>query len=82
MQKLKRILALCGAVFLAGLYLLTFILGVFGNENTHRFLTACIVCTVIIPVLLYAMFLIARILDRRNRPQDQDPEDARRNSGK
>lgn len=72
MQKLKRILALCGAVFLGGLYLVTFFLGVFGSTNTQPLLKACIVCTVIIPVLLYAMFLLARILDRRNRAQDPE----------
>ena len=69
MQKLKRILALLGAAFLLILYLATFILGLLGSANTKGLLMACIACTVIIPVLLYAMFLLARILGQRDERQ-------------
>ena len=64
MKKLKRILALIAAIALAGMYIVTFILGVTGNENTQGMLMASIAATVIIPVVFYAMILVARVLKR------------------
>lgn len=62
MNKLKRIFAWAGIVLLLGMYLVTFLLGILGNEATKDMLLASIACTVILPVLLYAMLLIARLL--------------------
>ena len=69
MKKLKRILALIAAVLLAGMYITTFILGITGNENTKGLLMASIACTVLIPVLFYAMILAARALRRDGREE-------------
>jgi|GEM_PF-3133513 len=65
LKKLQRIAAMAGVVLLLGLYLVTFILGVFGNADTQKLFMACVVLTVLVPVLLYAMFLTARILSGR-----------------
>ncbi len=66
MQKLKRILALIGAIALAGMYIITLVLALAGDPGTKGMLMATIICTVVIPCLLYAFMLIAKVLDNRN----------------
>lgn len=66
MNKVKRILALIGAILLVCMYAATLLLAVFGNENTQGWLMASLVMTVIIPVLLYAMRLFARIFSGKS----------------
>lgn len=73
MKKMKQIAAWIGIIILVGMYLITFFLGILGNESTKDMLMASIACTVIIPVLFYAMLLIARVLGGKN-----DKDDSRR----
>lgn len=73
MKKLKRILAWIGIIVLLGLYLTTFLLGILGNESTKDLLLASIVCTVVVPVLLYAMLLVARVLSGSKKEDPDDP---------
>lgn len=73
MQKAKRILALTGVFLLVLMYLATLVLGLTASPNTKNMLMASIACTVIIPCLIYAIMLIARVLD--NRSQDTDKSD-------
>lgn len=72
MQKMKRIMAWVGIIILAGLYLITFLLGVFGNENTKGMLMASIICTIVVPCLMYGMMMIAKILDKNNDDTNKD----------
>ena len=53
MKKGKRILAICGIIFLVGLYLVTLLLAIFGNENTTSWFMACIIATIIVPIMLW-----------------------------
>ena len=63
-EKVKRILALCGALLLAALYLITLVLAVIDPTEAKNWLKAAVVCTVIIPVFLYAYILIYRYLKK------------------
>lgn len=72
MKKTKRILALIGAVLLAGMYLSTLVFALMEHENASNMLMASIACTVIIPVLLYAYSLMYRVLDRRRKEGEKD----------
>lgn len=65
MQKLRRIMALLGAVLLAGMYAATLIFALSSNPNAKNMLMAAIACTVIVPCLLYGMMLLTRVLDNR-----------------
>ena len=76
MKKTKRILALIGVILLVGMYLSTLIFALIKNENASNMLMASIVCTVIVPVLLYAYTLMYRVLKDRNETQKKDGEDA------
>lgn len=73
MQKLKRIAALSGAILLIGMYLATLYLGLTASPASRGMLMASVACTVIVPCLLYAMVLTARVLDNRHkRKQETD----------
>lgn len=76
MKKTKRILALIGVILLVGMYLSTLIFALIKHENASNMLMASIVCTVIVPVLLYAYTLMYRVLRDRNETQKKDSEDA------
>ncbi|MCC8101294.1 MAG: hypothetical protein LIP11_03235 [Clostridiales bacterium] len=88
MQKIKHIAAMIGVVFLIGMYVVTLILGLTASPATQNMLMASIVCTVVIPVLLYAMMLVARVLEH---PKEEPPtaaqdkkkpsNDGKKNSG-
>jgi len=71
MKSAKRILALTAVIIILGLYLVTFFLGIFGSPNTRNWLMAAVVMTVVVPVLIYAMFLAARILSGRGSGDDE-----------
>ncbi len=62
MQKIRRIAALIGVILLVGMYLLTLVFALIGSPASRNMLMAAIVCTVVIPVLIYAMQLLARVL--------------------
>ncbi len=74
MQKAKRILALIGAILLAGMYIVTLILGIIASPATKNMLMASIACTVIIPCLIYGFMLVARVLDNRENFTSEDEE--------
>ena len=73
MQKLRRILALLGVVILVGMYVITLVFALSSSPNASNMLMASIVCTVIVPCLLYGMILITRVLDNRHL-SDRDKE--------
>ncbi len=69
-KRMKRILAVAGLILLGVIYLATFILGLTGSAQTKDLLMACVVCTVVVPVLMYAMLMITRILSH----DDEEPK--------
>ena len=62
--KLKRILALMGVVLLVGMYLLTLIFAFIDPTEGKIWLKASIVCTIFIPVFIYACIMLARYLKK------------------
>ncbi len=70
MKRIKRIGAWCGIILLLGLYLATFIAGISGRA-TKELLMACVICTVLVPVLFYAVALTAKVL-RKDDPEDSE----------
>ena len=61
-KKTKRVLALCGAILLLGMYVVTFILALTTNEATKGFFMASVACTFLVPIFIYAMQLVANFL--------------------
>ena len=73
MKKMKRVLALAGAVILAGLYLIVLVLGLTASPAAQNMLMAAIACTVVIPCLIYGMMLIANVLGN-HQASDQEED--------
>lgn len=74
MQKLKRIFALIGAILLVILYICTLIFALIGSSRADMMLKAAIAATILIPVLLYGMILMARVLKKDDDPADDSSD--------
>lgn len=72
MEKIRRILAACGAVLLVVMYGSTLFFAVTDHSQTMGLLKASIVCTFVIPVLLYAYTLVYRTLQSGRPPLDEE----------
>lgn len=73
--KIKRILALVGAVLLALMYVSTLIFAITDNPNTMSFFKASVALTILVPVLIYAYQLVFRVLKslaEKNMPDGDD----------
>ena len=75
MNKLKRILALIGSILLICMYAATLVVALIDSPTADALLKASIAATILIPVLLYAFILIARLLKDRGNDQDRDRSD-------
>lgn len=74
MKKTKRLLALAGAFILIVLYLSTLIFALIDSPWAYDLFRFSVGCTIIFPILLYVMMLIARVLNK------QDDTDSEKNS--
>ena len=78
MKKTKRILALIGAALLVCMYLCTLVFALMNSPAAAGLFRASVAATILIPVLLYAYILIARLLKGRgsdsvpDKDQDKD----------
>lgn len=72
MKKVKRILALLGAVLLALLYISTLILALIDHSTTQGFLKASVACTILVPVLLYAYSMFYRLAHRNDSEEESE----------
>ena len=75
MKKVKRILALAGAMLLFALYASTLIFAFIDSAVSLTFLRASIACTIILPVLIYAYILVYRVTRRDTDINSEDRDD-------
>lgn len=74
LKRTKRILAWIGIVVLAGLYIATLVLAFLGSSMAQTLFRGAFAATILLPVLLYAMQLMYRLLkgdDKSDQPSDQ-----------
>ena len=64
MAKLKRVMAMAGVILVAGIWIATFLTGVLGGSK--ELLTALLVLSVVVPVLMYAILLVARTVSGKS----------------
>lgn len=69
-MKLKRIFALAGVVLLVGLFILAIVLAVTGAPKNY--LVAAVFSMVFIPIIMYSMGLMARVLRPSEPPEKED----------
>lgn len=72
MKKVKRILALAGAVLLFCMYASTLVFALTDRSQSMGLLKASIACTIILPVLIYAYTLVYKVTHH-----DQDDDDTK-----
>ena len=78
MEKIRRILAACAAQLLLDMYGSSLFFAVTDHSQTMGLLKASIVCTFVIPVLLYAYTLVYKNIQNSRPPSDEEssPENA------
>lgn len=64
-KKVKQILAIIGIVIILGLYATTLILAICGNENTHGLFMASIFATVMVPVIIYIIQWLYKLVKKQ-----------------
>ncbi len=73
MKKLRQILAIAGLALIAAMYIITVVFAFSKNPASKNWLMASIFCTIAVPVLIYAIQLVARVLPKLT--HREDPED-------
>lgn len=76
-RRLKQILAIIALVIIAGLYIVTLILALSGNENTKHLFTASIITTIAVPLFMYVVYWVYNLVkgqaeDARNKTAPPD----------
>ncbi len=83
MKKAKRVLAMIGVILLLAMYGSTMVFALMDDPAAKGLLMGSIFCTIAVPVLLYAMTLVARRLKDKNREirrEQAQKEDSHGNS--
>ena len=78
LKRIKQILAWVVIVVLAGLYLATLILSFMGSPAARSLFRGAFAATILLPVLLYAMLLLYRLL----KGEDEPPARSEKKDGK
>lgn len=68
MKKFKQIAAITGVVLLVAMYAMTLITALMKNDNWLGWFQASLFCTAAVPILIYAMQLLYRIL-KKDKPE-------------
>lgn len=77
MNRLKRILALAGALLLICIYAATLVFALIDSPSADGLFKASVAATILVPVLLYAYIMTARFL--KGRGSDDEQSSAHRN---
>ena len=76
-KRVKQVLAIIGLVIIAGLYITTLILALTGNENTKQLFLVSIVCTIVVPLIMYIFTWAFKLAkgNTENTPDDESGDD-------
>ncbi len=69
-MKWKRFLAMAGLIFLLAIYAIALISAFSNSPQSKNWLMAAIISSAVIPILIYAAQLVARVL----KPEKTDPD--------
>lgn len=75
MKKIKRILALIGAILLFFMYAGTLVFALIGSEDAIQWLKVSIACTILVPVILYGYILAYRMIKKTGSSQNNIPDE-------
>lgn len=71
MKKAKQILAIIGLLAIAASYITTIIFALMKNPASHNWLMASIFCTIAVPIFIYAVLMVAKVLSDRNKKDNE-----------
>ena len=71
-MKLKRMLALAGVILLIGMYVVTLIAAITSSPQSPALFKASLVCTMVVPVVLYGYQLIYRTMGQKKEKKDEN----------
>ena len=77
MKKARRVLAVIGLILIGVMYALTIIFALMKHPDSKNWLMAAIFCTIAVPVIIYAMQMVARLLPRlsgKDKAEEADEE--------
>ena len=74
MKNIKRIAALIAAIFLLGLFVLLFGSAFFATPESAALFNASLFSIMAIPIFLFAVILVWRLVKDKNHPHDKDNE--------
>ncbi len=72
MKKFKQIVCILGALFLAGIYVCTLIFSITDRTEAKSWVSASLYATFAVPIFLYAVLLVTRLLDRRKKEEEKE----------
>ena len=72
MKNIKRIAALIAAIFLLGLFVLLFGSAFFATPESAALFNASLFSIMAIPIFLFAIILVWRLVKDKNQPHDKD----------
>ncbi len=64
-KNVKRVLAIIGIVLLLALYIVTLVFALSKNPNATNLFRACIYCTIIVPILMYVIGWIYKLVKKQ-----------------
>lgn len=64
MKNFKKVICIIGVIILIALYLLSLISAIFYKEGFHQIFMAAVYSTFIVPVLMYAILLMHKLLKK------------------
>ena len=70
MKKARQILAIIGVIILIGMYVTTLVCALSANENFMSMLMASIYASAVIPVLIWAITFIYKLLKKNDEQDD------------
>lgn len=79
MKKIQRIIAVIGLIIIALLYILFFVLAAIGSSISQNMLISAFAATIVVPVLMYMLQLIAKnksYLYEKKKTDSNDEDDA------
>lgn len=72
MKRIKRILAIAGIVLLALMYAATFLCAILDTSSTMVLFRACVMCTILVPILIWGYIVIYRLAKGRDNQELQE----------
>lgn len=72
MKRIKRILAVIGTVLLICMYLAALFCAIFDTENSMFLFKASIICTILVPILIWGYTVIYRLAKGKDEQELQE----------